>query len=63
MEGRKINPAMIELIEIGNKFGGTRLFGSTPEERRRSLKDALNRAKAIKAQIEGYGLGSEGWDG
>lgn len=53
---------MIELIEIGNKFGGTRLVGSTPEERRKKLKDAFNRAKCIKAQIDGYSLGSEGWD-
>lgn len=56
MEGRKVNPAMIELIKIGNNFGGTRILGSTPEERRKSLRDALNKAKGIKAQIDGYGI-------
>lgn len=45
MSNPNVNPAIVELVRMGEGFGGTKITGSTPEETRRNLRRAFQAAK------------------
>lgn len=45
MTEETVNPAVLELIELGNGFGGIRIDGKTREETRANLLAALERSR------------------
>ena len=45
MSNQNVNPAIVELVRMGEGFGGTKITGSTPEETRRNLRRAFQAAK------------------
>ena len=51
MKGKGINPLIVELIEIENKFGGTKILGDTPEARRKNLKDILKKQRDKASEV------------
>lgn len=45
VESELLNPAIIELVEIGNGLGGSIVSGKNPDETRRNLRNAYSQAK------------------
>ncbi|EHU1307690.1 hypothetical protein OHW31_12815 [Acinetobacter baumannii] len=45
MTNRNVNPAIVELVQMGNGFGGTKITGNSPEETKRNLRRAFEAAK------------------
>ncbi|EHU3266647.1 hypothetical protein ACT4VJ_18800 (plasmid) [Acinetobacter baumannii] len=45
MTNRNVNPAIVELVQMGNSFGGTKITGNSPEETKRNLRRAFEAAK------------------
>ncbi len=45
MSNRNANPAIVELVQMGNGFGGTKITGNSPEETRNNLRRAFKAAK------------------
>ncbi|EXB51360.1 TPA: hypothetical protein ACXAXM_001750 [Acinetobacter baumannii] len=45
MTNRNVNPAIVELVQMGNSFGGTKITGNSSEETRRNLRRAFEAAK------------------
>ncbi|MDC4579626.1 MULTISPECIES: hypothetical protein [Acinetobacter calcoaceticus/baumannii complex] len=42
---QQLNPAIVELVQMGNGLGGTRLGASTREGIRQNFRKAMNAAK------------------
>lgn len=47
-----VNPLIVQLIELGNEFGGNTLLGTTRQEIRTNLKEALEHSKRISNEIK-----------
>ena len=47
----QLNPAIVELVQMGNGIGGTRLSGSSREETKRNFRSALSAMKAAKERM------------
>ncbi|MDQ1207181.1 hypothetical protein QE380_000104 [Acinetobacter baylyi] len=47
---QRINPAIVELIQIGEGFSGTKLFGLSREETKENLRKAMKAAKEFAKQ-------------
>ncbi|MDC5154564.1 hypothetical protein OHW42_11350 [Acinetobacter baumannii] len=45
MTNRNVNPAIVELVQMGNSFGGTKITGNSPEETKRNLRRAFEAAR------------------
>ncbi|BBT51022.1 TPA: hypothetical protein U9I93_003313 [Acinetobacter baumannii] len=45
MTNQNVNPAIVELVQMGNGFGGTKITGNSPEETKRNLRRAFEAAK------------------
>ena len=45
MTNQNVNPAIVELVQMGNSFGGTKITGNSSEETRRNLRKAFEAAK------------------
>lgn len=45
MTNQNVNPAIVELVQMGNSFGGTKITDNSSEETRRNLRRAFEAAK------------------
>lgn len=45
LNNQQINPAIVELVKMGDGIGGTRLSGNSREETKQNLRSAMNAAK------------------
>lgn len=51
LRNEQLNPAIVELVQMGNGIGGHRLSGSTREETRTNFRNALSAMKAAKERM------------
>lgn len=47
---QKVNPAIVEFVQMGEGFSGTKLFGSSREETKKNLRKAMKAAKEFAKQ-------------